>query len=190
MNFLSSALLAATLSLATAAAALAADRPNILFLFSDDQRADTIGALGNPGWQTPNLDRLVKEGTAFSRAYCMGSQQGAVCVPSRAMLMTGRGLYHVKEQLKGQGTWPESFAAAGYQTFMTGKWHNGAAAALRTFQDGRAVFLGGMGSPYELTVQDMDPKTEGADRQFVDKRKVEKHCVELFADQAVNFVTA
>ena len=68
-------------------------RPNILLLLSDDQRADTIAALGNPQISTPNLDRLVREGTAFTRAYCMGSMQGAVCVPSRAMLLTGRTLF-------------------------------------------------------------------------------------------------
>src|SRR5204863_5292268 len=77
----------------------AAKRPNVLFLFSDDQRADTIAALGNNHIQTPSLDRLAGQGTAFTRAYCMGAQQGAVCVPSRAMLMTGRTLFRISEQL-------------------------------------------------------------------------------------------
>src|SRR5256885_10923043 len=94
-----------------------ASHPNILFLFSDDQRADTIHALGNTHIQTPNLDRLVTEGTTFTRAYCMGAQQGAVCVPSRAMLMTGRTLFRVKTNLQGQTSWPEMFARAGYSTF-------------------------------------------------------------------------
>ncbi len=89
-------------------------RPNVLILLADDQRTDTIAALGNPHIRTPNLDRLVRQGTVFSRAYCMGSTQGAVCVPSRAMLMTGRTLFHVKDNLAGQPTWPEAFATAGY----------------------------------------------------------------------------
>jgi len=101
---------------------------NILFLFSDDQRADSIAALGNGRVRTPNLDRLVSRGTTFTRAYCMGAMQGAVCVPSRAMLMTGRSLFRIHEQLKEQETWPERFAAAGWRTFITGKWHNGAAS--------------------------------------------------------------
>jgi hypothetical protein len=67
-----------------------ADRPNIVFLFADDQRADTIGAHGNPHIQTPNLDRLAAKGFSFRRNYCAGSFSGAVCVASRAMLMTGR----------------------------------------------------------------------------------------------------
>lgn len=172
------------------AALTAAERPNVLFLFSDDQRADTIAALGNTHLQTPNLDRLVKGGTTFTQAYCMGSNQGAVCVPSRAMLMSGRTLYRVQVQLKGQATWPESFASAGYRTFMTGKWHNGAPAALRIFQEAKAVFLGGMGNPDAIPVQDMAPPEQSGPRQFVNRRTVEKHCVELFADKAVDFVQA
>jgi arylsulfatase A-like enzyme len=104
-----------------AASAHAADRPNILILFSDDQRADTIHALGNDHIATPNLDRLVREGTVCTRAYCMGSMQGAVCVPSRAMLLSGRTLFRVKENLQAQTTWPEVFGRTGYATFMTGK---------------------------------------------------------------------
>lgn len=140
-------------------------RPNVLFLFSDDQRADTIAALGNAHIQTPYLDRLVREGTTLTQAYCMGAQQGAVCVPSRAMLMTGRTLFRAKTDLQGQTTWPETFARAGYTTFITGKWHNGAPSALRTFAEGKAVFLGGMGDPYSLPIQDIT-----AERQFTKPR--------------------
>lgn len=165
-------------------AAQAASSPNIVFIFSDDQRADTIHALGNASIETPNLDRLVAEGTTFTRAYCMGAQQGAVCVPSRAMLLTGRTLFRIKENFDGQATWPEAFAKAGYATFITGKWHNQAPSLLRTFQEGRNVFLGGMGhDPYALPVQDFGP--EG---KLSEKRPSGKHCVELFADTAIDFL--
>src|SRR5438067_8336767 len=87
-----------------------AKRPNVVFLFTDDQRADTIAALGNTHIKTPNLDKLVARGTTFRRAYCMGSMQGAVCVPSRAMVLTGRSLFRTNEALKGLTTWPEMFA--------------------------------------------------------------------------------
>src|SRR5437762_5096923 len=79
-------------------------RPNVVFLFTDDQRADTIAALGNTHIKTPNLDKLVARGTTFRRAYCMGSMQGAVCVPSRAMVLTGRSLFRTNEALKGLTT--------------------------------------------------------------------------------------
>ena len=74
-------------------------RPNILFLFADDQRADSIHAHGNPHIETPNLDRLVRRGFSFRRNYCFGSDSGAVCVPSRAMLMSGRHYFAVDHKL-------------------------------------------------------------------------------------------
>lgn len=61
------------------------DRPNILWICTDQQRYDTIGALGNPWIRTPNIDRLCREGVAFSHTYC----QSAICSPSRASFLTG-----------------------------------------------------------------------------------------------------
>src|SRR4051812_6261573 len=72
------------------AATAGARRPNVLFLFADDQRADTIHALGNPTIQTPNLDRLARTGCVLRNAYCSGGNVPAVCLPSRTMLMSGR----------------------------------------------------------------------------------------------------
>ena len=81
-------------------AAMAAPRSNVLFLFSDDQRADTLHALGNAHIATPNLYRLAEQGVAFTRAFCQGGFQGAVCVPARAPLLSGRSLFHLHEQLR------------------------------------------------------------------------------------------
>ena len=158
-------------------------KPNVLILFSDDQRADTIAALGNPHIRTPNFDRLVRQGTVFTQAYCMGSMQGAVCVPSRGMLLTGRTLFHVKDDLEGQTTWPEAFTKAGYATFLTGKWHNQAGSALRAFQTGKAIFFGGMGNPYALPLQDISPQ-----HTLVNRPKSEDHSVERIADAAIEFL--
>jgi arylsulfatase A-like enzyme len=180
------AVLAAAL-LFPVAGARAADtpprQPNVLFLLADDQRADTIAVLGNSHIRTPNLDRLVRQGTTCTRAYCMGAMQGAVCVPSRAMIMSGRTLFRVDTELKDTPTWPEAFGKAGYNTFMTGKWHNGLASARRCFAEGRAVFFGGMGDPFKLPVQDF---TSGG--ELSDKRPSGKHSVELIADCAVDFL--
>jgi arylsulfatase A-like enzyme len=158
-------------------------RPNILFLFSDDQRADTIAALGNQHITTPNIDRLVRAGTTFTNAYCMGSQQGAVCVPSRAMLMSGKTLFRIKENLNGETTWPQVFAQNGYATFGVGKWHNGAQSYMETFANGKAVFFGGMSDPYAMPVQDLK-----ADHKLSEKRLSDKHATELFADTAIEFL--
>ena len=158
-------------------------RPNVLIIFSDDQRADTITALGNPHIRTPNLDRLVHRGTTFTRAYCMGSMQGAVCVPSRAMLLTGRTLFHVKDDLAGQATWPEAFARAGYATCLAGKWHNSSKSALRAFQEGKAIFFGGMGDPFNLPLEDISLQ-----HTLVKLPKSEVHSVKRMTDAAVEFL--
>jgi arylsulfatase A-like enzyme len=157
--------------------------PNVLFLFSDDQRADTLAALGNKHIRTPNLDRLVREGTVCTRAYCMGGMTGAICLPSRAMLMTGRTLFRIRGDMQGQPTWPEMFHKAGYATFLTGKWHNGPQSAQRIFAEGRAVFFGGMGDPYTLPVSDFKPGGG-----LTDKKPSGQHSIALFTDRAIEFL--
>jgi arylsulfatase A-like enzyme len=146
-----SALLAVTVSLAAAPAT------NVVFIFADDQRADTIAALGNPVIKTPNLDRLVKRGVAFTRAYMQGGNQGATCVPSRAMLLSGRSLAQIDEKLLKYSTWPHAFGEAGYATFAAGKWHNGPPALPKSFQQARALFVGGMANPLKAPTSDMLP---------------------------------
>ena len=91
MNKLTTLTLTALL-LAPLAALRAAStaRPNILHIHADDHRPDGLHALGTPLLQTPNLDTLVERGMTFTRCYTMGSMSGAVCAPSRAMLLTGR----------------------------------------------------------------------------------------------------
>ena len=109
---------------------VAAKRPNVLFIFADDQCFDTINALGNQEVETPNLDRLARQGTTFTHAYNMGSWSGAVCVASRTMLNTGRFVWNANavhatsEQERQAGRWwSEYLKQAGYRTYMTGKWH-------------------------------------------------------------------
>lgn len=144
-------LFAATVALSAAPA------PNVVFIFADDQRADTIAALGNPVIKTPNLDRLVKRGVAFTRAYMQGGNQGATCVPSRAMLLSGRSLAQIDEKLLKHETWPHAFGQAGYATFAAGKWHNGPPALPKSFQQARALFVGGMANPLKAPTSDMLP---------------------------------
>ncbi len=109
---------------------LAADKPNILFIFADDQCFETINHLGNKEIETPNLDRIARRGTTFTHAYNMGSWSGAVCIASRTMLNTGRSVWNANaihgksEQERQAGRWwSEIMKTAGYRTYMTGKWH-------------------------------------------------------------------
>jgi arylsulfatase A-like enzyme len=114
---------------ATGASAKPGHRPNILFILADDQRADTIHALGNREIQTPNLDRLVERGFHFTNAYCMGSMSPAVCLPSRTMLLTGRSLWRLP-QVTGLQAPPELVLLprvlrdVGYITYHCGKANN------------------------------------------------------------------
>ena len=105
-------------------------KPNFLFIFADDQSYETIAALGNAEVKTPNLDRLVQSGTSFTNAYNMGGWHGAVCVASRTMLNTGRTVWRARaaepslEDIARRGeTWSLLLKDAGYDTYMTGKWH-------------------------------------------------------------------
>ena len=106
------------------------NRPNILFIFTDDQRWDTVAALGNPQIQTPNVDELVRRGFHFTNAYCMGSMVPAVCLPSRTMLITGRSLWRIpanpraKTPPPGVPLLPALLNEAGYATFHCGKIGN------------------------------------------------------------------
>jgi len=105
-------------------------RPNIVFIFADDQCFQTIQSLGYEAVETPNLDRLARRGTTFTHAYNMGSWSGAVCIASRTMLNSGRSVWNAQriwndsEQERQQGRWwSEYMKSAGYRTYMTGKWH-------------------------------------------------------------------
>jgi arylsulfatase A-like enzyme len=159
-----------------------AARPNVLFLFADDQRADTIAALGNPIIRTPNLDRLCRAGLAFNRACMQGGFNGATCVPSRAMLLSGQSLFHADEKLLRDETWPAAFGRAGYATFMTGKWHNGEKSLAASFQVARSVFSGGMTDPMQATLSDMQ------NGRLVRPRRVNQHACAVFADEAIRFL--
>jgi len=164
----------------------APSRPkNVLVLFSDDQRFDTIHALGNQEIETPHLDRLAHEGFVFTHAFIMGSMQGAVCVPSRAMFLTGRTLWHVPENIQGVPTWPEVFKNHGFVTFVTGKWHNGRESLARSFTTGAAIFFGGMNDHNQVPVFDFDP----TGKYPQSARKIgNKFSSELFADACIDFL--
>jgi arylsulfatase A-like enzyme len=106
------------------------DKPNILFIFADDQCFETLRSLGCDEIQTPNLDRLVRNGVTFTHAYNQGAWHGAVCVASRTMLNTGRFLWtardlepNLKQETAAGRFWSQYMKQAGYETYMSGKWH-------------------------------------------------------------------
>jgi len=99
-------------------------RPNILHIHADDHRPDGLHALGNPVLKTPNLDTLVDRGMTFTRCYTQGSMVGAVCLPSRTMMLTGRSWLRIKEATDSAAYLPKVLSAAGYETWHMGKGGN------------------------------------------------------------------
>jgi choline-sulfatase len=106
--------------------------PNFLFIFADDMAFETIAAYSQTDIDTPHLNRLVQRGTHFSHAYNMGAWNGAVCIASRTMLLSGKTVWnaHKLDSAKKMGalakngqTWPQWLKQAGYRTYMSGKWH-------------------------------------------------------------------
>lgn len=105
-------------------------KPNVVFIFVDDMTHTAINALGNNEIITPNMDKLVNSGTTFTHAYNMGAWNGAICAASRAMIISGRPVWDVNEFRQNwiknkelDKTWGELMEHAGYDTYMTGKWH-------------------------------------------------------------------
>ena len=126
-----------------------AKRPNILLIVTDDQAPHTLSCYGNKVCETPNLDKLASSGMVLDQSYHMGSMSGAVCSPSRTMIMSGRTLWHLpprgkkhlkKEEGKTSGqdilnnTLPAVFNRAGYETFRTCKNGNSYSQANALFK--------------------------------------------------------
>lgn len=190
---------------------LAAEKqPNILFVLADDQRANTINYLGNDEIITPNLDKLVQEGTYFNNTYIMGSYSGAVCQPSRAMLLTGRYLNNLK---KTGGFIPETditvgetLQKAGYNCYGIGKYHSDQASFARCFNDGTDIYFGGMFDQWNVPLnsyeslanykRDMHPVIEDAHHSNkVTYTKGEytfggKHSTEIFSEAAIDYIAS
>ena len=165
------------------ACSIQAEQPNILLLFADDQRPDTIGAHGNPYIRTPNIDRLVAEGFSFRRTYCLGAQGGAVCVPSRAMLNTGKSFFRIPMDMEGETTLGQLLGRSGFTTFATGKWHNKQESWLKSFQLGRNIMFGGMSNHVKVPIVDL-----GQDGKLTDEREGTRFSSTLFADAAIDFL--
>lgn len=165
-------------------------KPNIIFFLADDQTRNTINALGNSQVTTPNLDKLVADGTFFKNAYIMGAMNGAVCAPSRAMLMTGRALFNIDPTGNTidttHTTLPKALGNSGYHTFHIGKWHNGKPAFTHSFDDGSKIFFGGMHGQYQVPTYEFDKgKDYSKERLNVPSKK---HSSELYADAGVSFL--
>ena len=102
-----------------------ADRPNIIFIMSDDHAINAISAYGHSVNQTPNIDRIADEGVRFTESFVTNS----ICAPSRAVMLTGKYSHitgHVDNSVTFDGsqqTFPKIMQQNNYQTALIGKWH-------------------------------------------------------------------
>ncbi|NUQ63697.1 MAG: sulfatase-like hydrolase/transferase [Pirellulales bacterium] len=128
-------------------------RWNVLLIESDDQRPDTIHALGNGIIQTPNLDKLVRRGLTFTRAV----SPNPICTPSRAETMTGcnsfrNGILAFAGRMQPDLVlWADTMRKAGYHTWYVGKWHNDGVPTARGYEQSLGLYRGG-GAKYPMAL--------------------------------------
>jgi arylsulfatase A-like enzyme len=176
---------------------MAAERPNIIVIMTDDQGWGDTGYNGDPDVRTPNIDRLAASGIRFDNGYVTAPQ----CVPSRAGIILGRyqqriGLecnpdekFHGTYGLPaGVTTMPEELRKAGYRTGLVGKWHLGEPLDSQPFNRGFewcAYFRGGMGFQYAA---------DGNEKLFRNERDesiplgTDEYLVEVFTRKALEFI--
>ncbi len=183
-----------TVCLTTALSAAPPQRPNVLFILTDNQAASLLGSYGNPDIRTPHTDQLAREGIRFTRAYAVNG----MCSPTRATLMTGlmpsqHGIHNWLDDAMLK-EWPENWSAVaefrtlpltlknrGYRTALIGKWHLGQPWKPSigyqhwvTFKDGHTVDF------WDNTVIDNDQTYQVKDR----------HIVDFFTEKAVAYIEA
>ncbi len=164
-----------TLLLATCAATgTAADRPNILFIFSDDHAEQAISAYGSKVNHTPNIDRIAERGARFTNSFVTNS----ICTPSRATLLTGQyshlnGVPVFNRFDSSRDTFAKHLQASGYHTGVIGKWHLGSDPV--GFD--RWIVLPGQGNYW-------NPQFLVPGKQMT----IEGHCTDITTDLGIEFL--
>jgi len=182
-------------------------RPNFLFLIADDLMFRTINSINNPEVHTPNLDKLVKRGCHFTHCFHQGGWSGAICVPSRTMLNTGLSSFRANRQDSANQAgdkpmWGQTLREAGYDTFITGKWHLDAVGLQRSFSE-----MGPVAPGYLASTPDMYDRPKAGNSWSPSNKELLghwlkkglwlnrrndnsiQHSSELYADAAIDHLT-
>ena len=166
-----------------------AERPNILFVLTDDQAPWAVGASGNPLAKTPHMDRLAREGVYLPNAYTVTP----VCSPSRAALMTSRygselgitdWIHPRNEPNLGLDpalpVWPRILQQAGYKTGLVGKWHLGLLDSQHPTKFGFDYFMGHRAGGWQTANPVLEK--DGVNQKF------EGLNADILADEAIEFL--
>lgn len=174
------ALLVTCLMAGCVSVVLAAEKPNILFLFSDDHALKSISAYGGPLKDiapTPNIDRIAKEGAIFENSFCANS----ICGPSRACILSGKHSHKngfMRNSGKGfdqsQWTMAKALKAGGYSTAVIGKWHLKTNPVAFDYWE----ILPGQGSYYNPVFIQMDGS----------KKRFEGYATDITTDKAIQWL--
>ncbi|WP_068545182.1 sulfatase-like hydrolase/transferase [Thalassotalea crassostreae] len=191
-----------------------AEKTNIVFIFADDMSYKTAGFMGHDVVKTPNLDKLANDGVVFNRAYNMGAWTGAVCISSRTMLNSGfsvwrahevNNLFKTKKSKKNSEVipalqqkkqtimdnfWATRMEAAGYDTYISGKWHVSAPA--KASFDEVGTIRPGMPKQtkqrYERTFDEINDSWSPFDKSMGGFWAGGQHWTEALADEAISFL--
>ena len=199
--------LMATAVLSIGNMAAADKRPNVLLILADDMRGSAMEFLGTEPVHTPNLNQLAKESTVFTNAHIMGGTSGAVSMPSRAMLMTGKYLHTLEKQgstiPKDHTLIGEALQQQGFNAFHTGKWHIGHQAMNRCFNDAKGIYFGGMYDHWNVPLYDYNEAGDYSKKRPVVKNWAHsnevtyepgeyvlsgQHSVDIFTRNAVEYI--
>ena len=183
------AITAATEAAPRSDASVQGSRPNIVFVYTDDQAPTAVGFLDNDELPTPNIDRLFREGANLANMFVTTP----VCSPARASLMTSRyaselGIFDWLNPRRepelgldpATTTWPEVLAQAGYTNGLVGKWHLGLPDRFHPTRNGFSYFMGFR--PGGTKVKDPTLEIDGSDRKF------EGFTVDILTDHALEYI--
>lgn len=199
MKTITSAFLACTLS-----AVVADEKPNILFIFTDDHAYNTVGSYGNKQIKTPVMDKMAADGVKFTHAYNSGAWRQGMCLPSRTMMMTGVQLWDAAETWSSKDLrknfidkklfFPQIMTSAGYETYFSGKWHignNDGKLVHDSFENVvniRSNMPNAARASYNRPKEGKPDKWDPADPKFGGFWKGGKHWSEVLAEDGINFI--